>query len=64
MTSSSTGGIPLRPLGRTGLEVTILGLGGGHMSRPNLSEADSIRLVQQAVDEGVTFLDNAWEYWD
>ncbi|HUG92644.1 MAG TPA: aldo/keto reductase [Planctomycetaceae bacterium] len=56
-------GLPLRPLGRTGLEVSIIGLGGGHMARPAVSEQDSIRLVQTAVDEGVTFFDNAWEYW-
>ena len=57
-------GVPVRPLGRTGLKVSIIGLGGGHMARPAVSEQDSIRLVQTAVDEGVTFFDNAWEYWD
>jgi uncharacterized protein len=56
-------GLPVRPLGRTGLEVSIIGLGGGHMARPAVPEQDSIRLVQTAVDEGVTFFDNAWEYW-
>ena len=56
-------GIPVRPLGRTGVNVSIIGLGGGHMSRPAVSESDAIRLVQTAVDEGVTFFDNAWEYW-
>ena len=57
-------GIPIRPLGQTGLNVSIIGLGGGHLSRPHLTEQDSVRIVQQAVDAGVTFMDNAWEYWD
>ena len=54
-------GIPLRPLGRTGQSVTMICLGGYHSSvHPN--ENDSIRLIQRAVDEGITFLDNAWDY--
>ncbi|MCB0070378.1 MAG: aldo/keto reductase [Caldilineaceae bacterium] len=55
-------GIPLRTLGRTGLKVSIIGLGGGHIVRPNLTEQDSINLVHAAIDAGVTFMDNAWEY--
>jgi predicted aldo/keto reductase-like oxidoreductase len=54
--------MPSRELGRTGLRVSIIGFGGGHFSRPNIDEATSVRLVQTAVDEGITFLDNAWEY--
>jgi predicted aldo/keto reductase-like oxidoreductase len=54
-------GIPLRPLGKTGEMVTMICLGGYHSSvHPN--ENDSIRLIQRAVDEGITFLDNAWDY--
>jgi predicted aldo/keto reductase-like oxidoreductase len=60
----NAGGVPLRWLGSTGLEVSILGIGGGHLSRKHISEDDSIRLVQMAIDEGVTFMDNAWDYWD
>ncbi len=56
-------GIPMRPLGRTGEMVTMICLGGYHSSvHPN--EDDSIRLIQRAVDEGITFLDNAWDYHD
>lgn len=58
------GDIPVRPLGTTGLNVSIIGLGGGHLCRPHVSEQMSVRIVQTAIDEGVTFLDNAWEYWD
>src|SRR5271166_6805203 len=59
----SPGGIPLRPLGRTGERVTMLGLGGFHAAVPE-DEKDSLRLIQRAVDEGITFLDNAWDYMD
>lgn len=55
-------GIPVRELGTTGVKVSIVGLGGGHFCRPHIDEADSIRLVQTAVDEGLTFIDTAWEY--
>jgi len=59
---SHTADIPTRPLGKTGLTVSILGFGGGHFCRKHLTEQDSIRLVQTAIDSGITFLDNAWEY--
>ncbi|WP_165072007.1 aldo/keto reductase [Paludisphaera rhizosphaerae] len=54
-------GVPLRPLGKTGVKVSLLGLGGHHSTRAK-EEKDSLRLIQRAVDEGVTFLDNAWDY--
>jgi predicted aldo/keto reductase-like oxidoreductase len=57
-------GIPTRQLGKTGLEVSIIGFGGGHFCRKHISEAESVRLVQTAVDCGVSFMDNAWEYHD
>ncbi len=56
-------GIPLRPLGRTGEQVTAIGLGGYHLGVIK-EDSDAIRLCQQAIDEGITFLDNAWEYHD
>ena len=59
----SPGGIPLRPLGRTGEKVTMIGLGGFHAAVPE-PESDSLRLIQRTVDEGITFLDNAWDYMD
>jgi len=58
----NSGGIPVRPLGATGVEVSIIGAGGGHLCRPGVEEAEAVRVVQAAVDEGVTFFDNAWEY--
>jgi len=60
---TNSGGIPLRPLGRTGVQVSMLGLGGYHCATPE-KEADSLALIQRAVDEGITFLDNCWDYKD
>jgi len=53
---------PYRTLGRTGEKVSIIGLGGYHLGKPDLSEQESIRIVRTAVDEGVNFLDNCWDY--
>ena len=58
---ASSTGIPTRELGRTGERVSILCLGGWHTAAA-ADEAASIRLVHTAIDEGVTFMDNAWEY--
>jgi aryl-alcohol dehydrogenase-like predicted oxidoreductase len=55
--------IPLRPLGATGAMVSALGLGGYHIGKMK-SEREAIRIVQTAIDAGVTFMDNAWEYHD
>jgi aryl-alcohol dehydrogenase-like predicted oxidoreductase len=53
--------IPTRPLGGTGVNVSILGLGGYHIGTIR-DDNQSIRLIRKAIDMGVTFLDNAWEY--
>jgi uncharacterized protein len=57
-------GLPVRELGKTGLKISIIGFGGGHFVRPTVDEQMSISLVQGAIDAGVTFMDNAWEYND
>jgi aryl-alcohol dehydrogenase-like predicted oxidoreductase len=62
MTSTGTSGIPLRPLGTTGVSVSMLCLGGAHLGSP--PEDEAIRLVHAAIDNGITFMDNAWEYND
>ena len=56
--------IPTRQLGKTGLQVSILGFGGGHFARKHISVEQSVLLVQRAIDAGLTFMDNAWEYHD
>ncbi len=59
----STGEIPRRPFGRHRDLVSALGLGGYHVGAVG-TEREAVRLVHAAIDGGVTFLDNAWEYHD
>src|SRR5437016_3881513 len=54
--------IPMRSLGRTGERVSAIGLGGFHLGKPDLPEAESVRIVRTAIDAGVNFLDNSWDY--
>src|SRR5437879_2792048 len=63
MTNTGPDEIPRKPLGRTGEQVSIIGVGGYHLGTMGSLE-DAVRLVQEAVDAGVTFFDNAWEYND
>src|SRR6266852_26304 len=51
-----------RTLGRTGELVSAIGMGGFHIGQHGLTEDESIRLVRAAVDRGITFLDNSWDY--
>ncbi len=53
--------VPRRPLGKTGVEVSILCLGGYHLGKFPTDDA-AARLVHEAMDAGVDFIDNAWEY--
>jgi uncharacterized protein len=55
--------IPQRFLGSTGVKVSALGLGGYHIGKIK-NQRDGIRVVHAAIDRGITFLDNAWEYHD
>jgi aryl-alcohol dehydrogenase-like predicted oxidoreductase len=55
--------IPTRAFGRTGERVSILGLGGWHIGLPKTDRA-AVRLIHAAIDAGITFLDNAWDYND
>jgi aryl-alcohol dehydrogenase-like predicted oxidoreductase len=51
-----------RTLGQTGEKVSVLGLGGFHIGKPELSEQDSVRIIRSALDRGLNFLDNSWDY--
>src|SRR5687767_3187687 len=62
MAGQTATGMPRRPLGTTGEEVSILGLGGAHIGFAKIPEDESIRMMHTAFDAGLTFLDNAWEY--
>src|SRR5688500_18201971 len=59
----SSGEIPRRPLGRTGVEVSAIALGGYHLGLVK-TKREAIRIVQEAFDQGITFMDNSWEYHD
>jgi predicted aldo/keto reductase-like oxidoreductase len=50
-----------RNLGRTGEKVSVIGLGGYHLGR-QADPAESVRLVRTAIDRGITFMDNCWDY--
>jgi predicted aldo/keto reductase-like oxidoreductase len=62
MAQTSRQDMPYRELGRTGERVSVLGMGGFHIGQPNLSEPDSIRLIRSAIDRGINFMDNSWDY--
>ncbi len=51
-----------RSLGRTGEKVSCIGLGGSHIGKATQTDEESIRLIQQAIDHGVNFMDNSWDY--
>ena len=56
-----SGEMRYRPLGRTGKEVSVIGLGGHHIGRQK-EEKESIRIIRAAIDGGITFMDNCWDY--
>ncbi|WNG48339.1 aldo/keto reductase [Archangium minus] len=60
---SAPGAVPRRKLGRTGEQISCLGLGGFHIGIQK-DEAESIRLIRRALDSGINFLDNCWDYND
>jgi aryl-alcohol dehydrogenase-like predicted oxidoreductase len=60
-TGASSTNVPTRPLGKTGERVSIIGVGGAHIAGIK-DDAEAIRLMHTAIDEGVRFFDNAWEY--
>jgi uncharacterized protein len=53
--------VPKRPLGHTGLHVSALGIGGYHLGSAS-SDSEATQIVNEALDAGVNFFDNAWEY--
>ena len=54
--------MPHRVLGRTGERVSAIGLGGWHLSLGHVEERLSLRIVRTAIDRGITFMDNSWDY--
>src|SRR3977135_1981586 len=56
--------IPYRTLGRTGERVSAIGLGGWHLGLERVDEPLSVRIIRTAIDRGINFLDNCWDYND
>ena len=56
--------IPYRTLGRTGERVSAIGLGGWHLGLEKVDEPLAIRIIRTAIDRGINFLDNCWDYND
>ena len=59
--AAGNGEIPYRPLGRTGERVSAIGLGGYHIGVPKTAEI-GIRIIRTAIDRGINFMDNSWDY--
>ena len=54
--------IPTRTLGRTGVEVSLIGLGGWHLGFKHIDEELATRMIRTAIDNGINFMDNCWDY--
>jgi len=54
-------GIPYRELGRTGEKVSLVGIGGYHLGKQS-DPTESVAIIRKALDEGINFLDNCWDY--
>ena len=60
---ATNGAIPMRTLGATGEKVSMLGIGGFHLAKSFwTTDAEAIKIVRTALDSGVNFLDNSWDY--
>ncbi len=58
--TADSGGMIYRKLGSTNERVSAIGLGGAHLGRP--SEEEAVRITRSALDRGINFLDNCWDY--
>ena len=60
--TENTWEMPYRTLGSTGERVSAIGVGGWHLGLKHVDEELAIRIVRSAIDRGLNFLDNAWDY--
>lgn len=56
--------MPTRVLGKTGERVSALGLGGSHIGKGELSRREAVHIIRAALDRGLNFMDNSWDYND
>src|SRR5260370_2163015 len=59
--ADTKGNVPLRKLGRTGEKISMVGLGGYHIGSQK-DEQERIRIIRTPLDNGISFLDNSWDY--
>lgn len=64
MSANSQSQMLYRELGSTGEKVSAIGLGGWHIGLPNIDEQLGIRIIRTAINRGITFMDNSWDYND
>ena len=64
MAGSDGTSVPQRTLGGTGERVSAIGLGGHHLGVKSLDEKLALRIIHRAIERGVTFMDNSWDYND
>ncbi|MDQ1693701.1 MAG: hypothetical protein QOH85_1236 [Acidobacteriaceae bacterium] len=62
--AAGPGEIPRRTLGRTGQSVSCIGIGGYHLGAKSVPEQEAIRIIRTALDSGINFMDNCWDYND
>jgi len=60
--ATASGSVPRRALGVTEEQISSIGLGGYHLGIP--TEPEALRIMDRAIDEGITFFDNCWDYHD
>ena len=61
---TQNGEMPTRTLGRTGVKVSLIGLGGWHLGFKHIDDDLTLRIIRTAVDNGINFMDNCWDYND
>jgi len=64
MAGTSSKEMIYRTLGRTGETVSAVGLGGFHIGDPKVDKKLALRIIRTAIDRGITFMDNSWDYND
>jgi len=62
--ATSGSDVPYRELGSTGERVSCIGLGGWHLGLKKVDESLSQRIIHGAIDGGINFMDNSWDYND
>ncbi len=62
--AATSGEMSYRTLGRTEQKVSIIGVGGAHIGNSDVSDDEATRIIRTAIDQGVNFMDNSWDYHD